>query len=63
MYERLASELGNIKESSALWHSSCYASYTSHENLKYIKKAPPEAYLTGSDSSSFNRIKDVRDNA
>lgn len=40
VYERLAPELEKLKENSGfLWHSSCYASYTSHENLNTVKKA------------------------
>lgn len=55
VYERLDRELEKLKENSGvLWHSSCYASYISHENLKYGKKGLNEKTRSGKEEKMEN---------
>ncbi len=40
--KRLATDLEKLQEHDVLWHSTCYASYTSPENLKYVRQISTE---------------------
>jgi len=35
VYERLSPDLELLYENEVLWHASCYATYTSAQNIKY----------------------------
>ena len=35
VYERLSPDLELLYENEVLWHASCYATYTSTQNIKY----------------------------
>ena len=35
VYRRLSGDLGNLGQQEIFWHSSCYSSYTSKQNIRY----------------------------
>jgi len=37
VYDRLAQDLDNLVHKDVFWHSTCYASYTSQQNIRYAK--------------------------
>ncbi|KAK3696845.1 hypothetical protein QZH41_003454 [Actinostola sp. cb2023] len=40
VYDRVFLDVQSLSNQSVLWHSSCYESYTSKQNLRYIKNIP-----------------------
>ena len=35
VYERLSREIKNLEKADVFWHSSCYSTYTSEQNIRY----------------------------
>lgn len=36
VYSRLGGKLDNLEKEEVFWHSSCYSSYTSQQNIRYV---------------------------
>ena len=57
VYERLANELQIVKDNGVLWHSSCYASYISSDNLKSVQKISNEKRY-GTEENNEDTVQD-----
>ena len=51
-YERLYSEISDRKDLELFWHSSCYSSYTSQQNIRYATSTNVSAPLLTGDSGN-----------
>ena len=51
-YERLYSEISDRKDLELFWHSSCYSSYTSQQNIRYATSSNVSAPLLTEDSGN-----------
>ena len=52
VYERLYSEISDRKDLELFWHSSCYSSYTSQQNIRYATSSNVSAPLLTEDSGN-----------
>ena len=52
VYERLFSEISDRKDLELFWHSSCYSSYTSQQNIRYATGSNVSAPLLTEDSGN-----------
>ena len=52
VYERLYSDISDRKDLELFWHSSCYSSYTSQQNIRYATSSNVSAPLLTEDSGN-----------
>lgn len=55
-FRRLQREgMDNLSENEIMWHASCYASYTSQQNLKYVSSAATSQKQSNAEESVQHR--------
>jgi len=63
VYERLSPYFSQLYENEVLWHASCYATYTSLQNMKYVSSASKqEGNLEEAEGTTASSIRSSRSN-